>query len=561
MSVNNRLENKVIAGSTDVQGSVVAPNINSVSLKYVDTIQGLKGGLVETVSDNDSVVVKKFNKDKSGTWDWTTMIVGAKNGIDVSNDILDNTYAMGTYNSPVFFYNATGILAFTLPQPKNISVYLGKINRVGNWQWVARINGGINELKGICLKTDSENNTYVSLNTISRSIVFYNFDGSPGLNKSIGSNTGTKMLSLIAKIDYKGKWLWCASMYGVNYTVCDSYMAIDNQQNIYVNGIFNGGVNFYNPNNILQSDIVTSRLNDVFIAKLDTNGQWSWSSYISSATDDTNSKLIVDCNNNCYVSCESQSTEINFYNSNNLLSTTIHKSGMYLGKISPNGFWIWISYIESINDVYPISIALNQDNNGYILGRYHNNLIFYNANNLSNLYKTAPFKPSNFIAKFDKDGNWIWCASITNNDPNTLYADDIVISRKNKVYVSGTYSKSAIFNNSDDSNNLNINDASNLSKVFIAQIDDNGFWKLTYKIEGNVDNSSVSMDQHSNIYTTGEYTNSPITFYGSDNSINLKKNTPGPGCYVAKINTSDNGIIGFLKNNIVSGKVVEVILC
>jgi len=126
-----------------------------------------------------------------------------------------------------------------------------------DWQWVKHA-GGAQSDTGQSIVTDSNGNSYI----IGDFIGSVNF-GTFTLTSSVFNDI------FIAKMDVNGNWLW-AKKAGGSSSEYGTAIAIDGNGNCYVTGFFTGTSIFG------ETSLISSGSADIFIAKLDSNGNWLW---------------------------------------------------------------------------------------------------------------------------------------------------------------------------------------------------------------------------------------------------------------------------------------------
>ncbi len=127
------------------------------------------------------------------------------------------------------------------------------------WSWAERAGGSSNDY-GYGIAVDSSGNAFVTGYFRGSSADF----GSTTLNSSGASDV------FVAKLDSSGNWLW-AERAGGSSADYGSGIAVDSSGNAYVTGFFRSP----------SADFGSTTLNssgayDVFVAKLDSSGNWLW---------------------------------------------------------------------------------------------------------------------------------------------------------------------------------------------------------------------------------------------------------------------------------------------
>ena len=137
----------------------------------------------------------------------------------------------------------------------------------------------------------------------------------------------------VAKLDSNGNWLWAKQAGGINYD-CGNSIAVDASGNIYVTGRFRNTAIFG------TTTVTGSNSNDIFVAKLDSNGNWLWAKQAGGADNDCGYGIAVDASGNIYVSGWFQGVA-NFGNTN--ITGTVNSLDIFVAKMDSNGNWLWVN--------------------------------------------------------------------------------------------------------------------------------------------------------------------------------------------------------------------------
>lgn len=546
-------------GPVGPQGPIGLSSPNWGTFLYNDTVPGNKTDVVELTYNNNILAAQQINTNKVGVWNWLALISGGNDNAIVATDCLDNSYVLGTFNNPCVFRNANnspnGSVAFSYPLPPVANGFVGKIDKYGKWLWVSLIKTTDFAIEAIDIKTDGDNNAYISIDTQSTYVLFVNSDGTNRFAKSVGGNQGT----ILAKINDDGVWQWGSTIHRHCSTVSNTYLYTYCNNDLIVNGTYNGIVDFYGPADNLQLSSEHSQSDDVFAARIDTNGNWIWLTRVVGSLQEYSAHIVTDCNDNSYIVGSYESTSITFYNANGSEAATLYNTCIFVGKLSPNGYWIGIAHIEGNGNEYASAVNIDSKRNIYLTAQYGDSITLYNFDGSTTI--TLPEPPNSndgLVAKLDVNGVWVWACNVSWQSGGFVDINNITIDTQDGIYVVGSYGNVITFYNSDTSPGLNLNDPPAGTRIFIAKIGSDGFWISVAKIEGQVYNQSIDVDTHSNIYTAGTYGANYISLYNTDGNIGIQRSNINPGIYIAKLQSTTMGTIGFLKGNATYGHNVDI---
>ena len=350
--------------------------------------------------------------DSSGSWLWVRQAGGTQadigNGIAV--DSAGNVYVTGGFVGTATFGPVT------LSHNYIEHLFLSKLDNNGNWLWTVEALGEDNEAMGIAF--DSEDNVYLT--------------GAFRYTANFGALPQMTCVGLadvfVAKLDSNGNWLWAVQNTGVGWDV-GICMAVDSAGNIYLTGRFGNTATFDN------IALTSSGGYDIFIAKLDANGNWLWARRAGGAADDLGWSLVLDDFSNVYVAGA-------FSNVSSFGTTTLTSSGMhdiFLSKLDSSGRWLWSLKAGGISDDIAFGVCLDSGNNAYITGQFEG-LAYFGTTALSSNGNTDVF-----IAKEDGNGdwNWMWVTHAGGSDMDAGYS--IQTDSADNLYIMGIFSSIATF--------------------------------------------------------------------------------------------------------------------
>lgn len=389
------------------------------------------------------------------------------------------------------------------------------------------------------IAVDTQGNAYVT-GYFSTTLVF-------GGN-TLSTNGGSDMF--VAKIDAQGQWVWARNAGGTSSDYGDA-IAVDQQGNVYVTGRAYDAT--FGP-----TSLKTQGGYDVFVAKLDRDGNWMWAINGGSTSSDYAKGIAMDSSGNAYVtgyfyntgtfgthtvSAPSSSAEVYvakvsstgqwmwvrsgggsgsdygnavavdnlgfayitgyFYNTATFGANTIVASGssadLYVAKISPTGQWMWAQKGGGTDSDYGYGIAVDQVGNSYVTG------YTYTSSTWGTTTLSSKGSADILVAKLDTNGKWLWAklAGGTSSD----YGNAISVDAGGNVYIFGEFSSTATFGS------VTLSSAGS-TDVFISKLDPSGFWIWSRRGGGSSSDygTGVAVDASSNIYVTGYFSGTGTFF-------------------------------------------------
>jgi hypothetical protein len=298
----------------------------------------------------------------------------------------------------------------------------------------------------------------------------------------------------LEKCDSNGDLLWLKSASGKSKSV-----AVDFSGNIHIVG------NYIGQSIILDSITlpnITPGYNDIFLAKIDANGNILWAKSSGGTTDDYATSISVDASGNTYVAGYFKSSSISF-GSITLLNTD--NSGNYydgfLVKYDVSGNELWAKRIGGIYSDYALAIAVDASGNPILTGMYDSPAISIGATTLTNAGSNDIF-----LAKYDTNGNELWAKTVGGYDNDEAYC--ISVDSFGNAFIAGFfYSNTINFGSTTLTNSGN-------SSIFLAKYDISGNVLWAKNAIGTAEDyaKSVAVNASGNIFLTGTFDSNTIRF-------------------------------------------------
>jgi len=348
--------------------------------------------------------------DADGNWLWATQAGGSGDdyGQEIVIDDNANSYITG------FFSNTVTFGSYSLTSSGASDIFIAKMDADGNWLWATQAGGsGVDHGQGIAI--DDYGNSYVS-GDFYETVTF----GSHSLTSSGGSDI------FVAKMDSNGNWLWATQAGGSNYESCHA-IAIDDNGYSYVSGDFYETVTFG------SHSLTSSGGSDIFVAKMDSNGNWLWATQAGGVDYDGGSGIAIDDNANSYVT-GSFSDTVNF-GTHSLISSGEYD--IFVAKMDAVGNWLWATQAGGSQYDMCKAIAIDDYGNSYVTG------YFYESATFGSHALISIGEYDIFVAKMDANGNWLWVTQAGGSGSD--FGWGIALDDNGNSYVIGYFSETAIF--------------------------------------------------------------------------------------------------------------------
>lgn len=335
-------------------------------------------GELNTTGSQRAMFVGKI--DASGITQWAHTFIPTANysigGYALTVDATGNVFVGGNFTDSVDFDLGPAI-NYLIASSGSSDAFILKLNTSGNFQWVKQFKclGGNASVDYLSL--DATGNVYSTGN-------FWNsgIDCDPGPGSAVLSNNGLGDI-FISKLDANGDYVWAKRMgsSGFDYGLS---IVVDANGNVYSTGYFEGTVDF-DPGAGTQN-LTSAGSRDVFISKLDVNGDYVWAKGMGSSTaNDIGNGIDVDASGNIYTIGYFEGTVDFDPGTGTVNKTSAGDKDIFVQKLDNNGDFVWVNSIGSSAEDQGVSIALGASNNIYLAGHFNGTSDFDFSSGTSNL--------------------------------------------------------------------------------------------------------------------------------------------------------------------------------
>lgn len=246
-----------------------------------------------TSSGSSDIFVAKLNSFGGFLWaKGFGDVTSADKGFSVALDLLGNVYTTGFFNGTVDFDPGVGV--DNLIANNSYSTFILKLDALGNYIWAKSV-GGTSSTNGRSIAVDAQGNSYTCGS-------FYgttDFNPDPLAFDSITTvGGGSQPDVFVSKLDSNGMFLW-AKTWGGSANDWGKSITLDAFGGVYTAGNFRGTTDF-NPDSIDTFELTGRGLDDIFVSKIDTAGNFVWAKKMGSHMNDAGNSVAVDTFGNVY---------------------------------------------------------------------------------------------------------------------------------------------------------------------------------------------------------------------------------------------------------------------
>jgi hypothetical protein len=417
--------------SDDVRAVKIESNGNLILAGHFEgTVDFDSGPGINNLTSTDIRSYFILKTDSDGNFIWVKSISQAQIE-DLNIDPMGNVYITGEFSSTIDFDPGSGI--YNLTSNGYYDVFVLKLDANGDFIWAKNIGGESHDV-GQCIAVDSQGNIHVS-----------GFFGN-----TVDFNPGTEIYDLtsnghqdiyVLKLDAQGDFLWAKAMGspGVGLDMGLS-VYVDNLGNVYTTGPFTQTVDFDPSENTY---VLTSEgYEDVFIQKLNSDGDFLWARRIGGSSYDRSSTILSDGEGNVYIKGYYNHT-VDFDPGTNTYFLNSDESGKsFILKLDSEGNFDWAM------STYAVIRALTFDisNDIYFTGYFQDTVDFNPGPQVYNLISNGDL--DGFVQKLTPNGDFIWAKNI--GGVSYDYANGIALDNSGNIFVSGVYVETSDFNTGDD---------------------------------------------------------------------------------------------------------------
>ena len=369
-------------------------------------------------------------------------------------------------------------------------------------QYVAA-TGGSGSDQTLAFTTDAAGNSYVA----------GGFNGTADFDPGSGTlnlNSNGGFDSFVQKLDAAGNLVWAKS-WGGGSNDLPRGITTDHLGNVYIVGEFRNTVDF-DPGPAVFS-LISNGLRDIFIQKLDVNGDFVWARSFGGSDSDNGFSVVVDSLGNVY-------TTGRFYDvvdfdpgAGNTMTTSNGGLEIFVQRLDSNGMLDWV-YSFGGSD-FDSGNAIHLDESGDLLvgGSFSGTVDFDPGMGVAN--RTAGAFDDAFLLKLDTAGNFIWVNSALGSVNSNSGINAISTDSNGNIHLVGEFSGTVDF---DPGSGVAQFTSNGVTDVYIQKLDASGnsIWTTAFGGPDVDEGVAIDVDPMGNIYASGSF----------DGTVDFD---PGPG--------------------------------
>lgn len=423
-------------------------------------------------------------------FEWAKNVGGPAilNGSSVATDLSGNVYTTGSFAGTADFDPGTGTFHLT---SNDYDGFVSKVDANGNFVWAIQFGAGQYDA-GTSITVDAAGNVVVA-GYFAETV---NFD--PGISDfeltAFGGWDG-----VILKLTPNGNFVFAKQLGGVD----DEYISAiqtDVSNNIYCTGSFNNVADF-DPDNTTAFELTSNGHTDVFVSKLDADGNFEWAQSFGRSEGDFGISAAIDQSGNIYLTGQYEDVDTSSdysifiikldgdgnqlwdwelldsttgiasgYNTVNSIiadaAGNIYFSGIFvgtvdfdplggefeltgpdsfIGKLNSSGELVWAKGLglSGLNS-NANSMSIDINGNIFLTGYYYEKVDIDPGAGIANIYTSFSDDPGMFVLKLDNNGNYVWAQGFSKPE-SAESGTFITTDNTGNIFVVGDFSGTTVF--------------------------------------------------------------------------------------------------------------------
>ena len=295
-------------------------------------------------------------------------------------------------------------------------------------------------------------------------------------------------------------------------------ISVDNSRNAYITGGFNGTKDFGGGN------VSSNGSNDVYVVKLDSDGNYQWEYTAGGSSGDEAKAITTDSSGNSYITGDFQGTsnfggqDVSSAGGRDIFVVKLDSDGNYQWEYTAGGT-VFGTSSTSLKSDGGMGIDVDSSGNVYITG-YFDTVVDFGSGAVSSSGKDI------FVVKLDSDGNYQWeyTAGGTGTEDSYSIASDSSGNILTTGYFSNTVNFGGGDESSSNSVSAHVLKLDSTGSFDWVQIYSGTGYQVGYGIAAD---SSDNVFTTGSFYNTVDFGEGDVTSTGEDDIYLLKLNSSG----------------------------------
>lgn len=288
-----------------------------------------------------------------------------------------------------------------------------------------------------------------------------------------------------------------ATQIGNGGSVYASSMIVDNSGNIYQIGQFSGGTSDFDPG-MDSLHLTPAGSNDIFISKLDFNGDFLWAKRFGGIDNDEGASIAVDGIGSVYFT--GYFNDLADFDPGSGVFNLTSQGGddIFVCKLDFNGDFLWAKQFGSTSSEGANGIVVDSSG-AYITGHFSGTVDFDPGTGTTNL--TSNGLRDIFLCKLNSSGVFQWAEHFGSNDND--YGNSITLDNSSNIFLTGSFQETVDFD--PGTGVFNLTAPATSSNSFILKLTATGSfdWATQLALPSGGSGNAITLDGSGNVYVGG----------------------------------------------------------
>ncbi|MDZ4665926.1 MAG: T9SS type A sorting domain-containing protein [Bacteroidota bacterium] len=333
---------------------------------------------------------------------------------------------------------------------------------------------------------------------------------------------------------------WAKKLGGVGASAYCYSTKTDQNGNVITVGVFNNTIDFDpGPGTFTMAPIAATW--DIFILKLDGNGDLVWAKQIGGiSNNDVANEVFTDLSGNCYFTGRFGGT-VDFDPGPSILNMTANGDDLFAVKMDANGNLVWAKTLNPSSSDYGQDICVDITGNVFVLGRVSGNVDVDPGPGITIMNFSSA---ATLLLKLDNAGNFVYGKKIDGAPGSQAMPRAVITDTNGNVFIAGDYFGNVDFDPGPSTSTL-VAGGPTYFDGFIEKIDAVGNFAWAASINGNGGPKAIydiQVDANNDLYAVGFFSTtvdfqsgpgtSSLSSLGSYDAYLLKYSNSGTFKYV-----------------------------
>lgn len=421
---------------------------------------------------------------------------GVDQGTKVKVDAAGNVYTVGFYIGTADFNPGAGVFNMSSNTATWYDVFVTKFDASGNFVWAKSIGGSLNDVP-LSLELDNANNLLIC-GYFSGTV---DFDPNAGIVNLVSAGNEEPF---ILKLTDQGNFVWARRLGGTQNEYANG-VAIDNNDNVYVTGVFSIAGD-YDPGAATYT-LTPVGSQDCFIVKLNSAGVFVWAKQIGGTGNEVGKSIDIDGANNVITTGNFTLTADFDPGAGVANSTSLGQNDMFINKLDQDGNFIFNKTIGGTSEDFLTTVKTDGNNNIVAVG-YFAGAIDVDPGAGTTTY-TSLGGNDGVLIKLNSAGDLVWSYHLGSSAGENY--QDLAFDINNNIYTVGVFSGGII--DFDPGVGTFSMASSGFEDGFIQKLTAAGSFVSAWRLGGSNNNDraygvGVSTNALAEIHTTGSFSSS-----------------------------------------------------